>query len=232
MHLSWYDYIITKALIGEGDKMPNIGILNFDNSRYFINEPNDIYWYGKRFSFYAVMFVEDKVSLRDRFYMICDEYCIHSIYGLKLKIRLSPYPDKTLELLICPIKLRDTEVSDFLNEKSVDGVISLDCVLSIRDKVRIGMTLGENDVDIGSIYGISRYLIKPDFVFVRYDVMMSEYYEDFSDAAFFFMHWEHIVLIPQMNRQENVHWRWLFDDVNDAALEARNRFIQLFEPEG
>ena len=51
--------------------MPDIGILNFDNSRFFINEPNDIYWYGKRFSFYAVMFVEDKVSLRDRFYAIC-----------------------------------------------------------------------------------------------------------------------------------------------------------------
>ena len=224
--------ISSKTLNGKGDKMPDIGILNFDNTRYFISEPNDIYWFGKRFSFNAVLYIEDKVIHRDRFYSICDEFCVYAVYGLKLKIRLSSYADKTLDLIVCPIRQGDTEVSDYLSAKSVDGVIALDDVLSCRDKVRIGITLGENDVDIGSIYGISRYLIKPDFVFVRYDVMMSDCYEEFSDGAFFFMQWEQIVVIPQMNLQENEHWRYLFDDVNDAAQNARRRFLQLFERRG
>ena len=43
--------------------MQDIGKLNFDNSRFFINEPNDIYWYCERFFLYNVFNTLIKVEM-------------------------------------------------------------------------------------------------------------------------------------------------------------------------
>lgn len=207
---------------------PEIGILNFDNREYAVSEPNDIYWYHGRCGFSAVLYLEDSVRYRDRFYTVCDDLSLHPIYGLRLKVRLSSYTNKTLEMIVCPIDREDTDVTDQLSDKARAGKVYADDILSLRDRVMIGLTLGCEHVDIESIYGVSKYIVKPDFVFVRYDVMQSDYYEEFSDGAFYFLREHGVLVIPLRNCLEKERWQYILEDVEETAAKAREEFLKMF----
>lgn len=211
---------------------PDIGILNFDNRRFATSEPNDIYWYSERYHFDAVLYFEDSVQYRERFYDVCDDLSVNPIYGLQLRIRTSAYVNRWLDIFVCPIERDNTDVTDWLSEKARNGGVTIDDILSMREQVRIGLTLSGENVDLESIYGICKFIIRPDFVFLRYDVIKSDYFDDFSDGAFFFMREHGILIIPLRNCQDKEHWRYLFEDMEETAVKARQEFLKMFVWEG
>lgn len=209
---------------------PHIGILNFDNSRYFISKPNDIYWYRERFSFNAVLYLEESSKQRTRFYTICDELNVIPIYGLRINIRLSDVTDKRLEVIVCPKQNKDQSILDNLSKKEVEGTVSLDDILQIREQVRVGLTLGEGYIDIDSVCGVCRLLIRPDFVFLRYDLTNRVFYDDFWEGALWYLRENGVILILQRIQQKE-RWRYLFDDVEAVTEDGRAAFLRLFERE-
>lgn len=206
----------------------DIGILNYNNSRFMISQPNEIYWYKERYDFKSVMYIEEKpTDNREKFYSICSELSLLPIYGLKLSVRLSKYTNRAIEIIAIPRAQNENDTVSFLSDKAGDGAITLDDLLQCRSQLWIGLTLGEDYIDIGSIYGICRYVVKPDFVFVRYDVMQSDYFDDYSDGAFYYLYESGIITIPFLIKDKKENWRYIFDDIADTDRKSREQFIKL-----
>ena len=206
----------------------DIGILNYNNSKYMIIQPSDIYWYKERYDFNLVMLIEEQpTDNREMLYSICNELSLLPIYGLRLNVRLSEYADKTIEVLVIPKRINEDDTVSFLSDKGHDGEITLDDLLQCRSQLWIGLTLGENYIDIGSIYGVCRFIVKPDFVFVRYDVMQSDYYDDYSDGAFYYLNESDIITIPYLTQNKHENWRYIFDDIAYVDKKSREQFITL-----
>ena len=204
----------------------DIGILNFDDTRYSISEPNDIFWYRERYDFGAVLFTQRAVTCRERFLTVCDELSVKPVYGLRLRLKSSVNAEREIEAVICPIR-RDDEVIGFLSERADNGRIALDDVLSVRDSVRIGLTIGEEHLDFGSVLGVCRYIVRPDFVFIRYDALRDKFSELYKDGDLIFMEENGIVPIP-LRTDQREHWQLVFEDVEDAAKKGREEFLKLF----
>lgn len=207
--------------------MTGIGILNFDNSRYFISHPNDVCWYKERYDFAAVLYLEEAVTNRERFSDICRDLGVMPIYGLRLRISLSQVTGYVLEVIACEREGTDPSILDGLSDKARLGEITLDDVLHVRDRVLIGLTIGEGYVDADSICGVYRCLIQPDFIFVRYDLINRDFYEEHWDAALHFLYENDVILIPQRTQQRE-QWRYLFDDADDVAEKGKRDFLQRF----
>ena len=205
----------------------DIGILNFDNSRYLISEPDDIYWYKLRYEFDAVFYLESEIAQRDRFYSVCEDLDLFPIYGLRVQLATT---DEKLDVIVCPKSIDNMSAIEGLSAKAKNSYLTLNDISLIRDQVIVGLTLGKNAVNIESIYGVSKYIVKPDFVFLQYDVIYSTYYELYCDGAFLFLENSGIITIPYRTQNKEC-WRYFFEEIDKTADEGRKAFMRLFSKE-
>lgn len=225
-----FHHYITAQATGALMSKPDIGILNFDNTRFTISEPNEICWYKERYAFGAVSFFEESLRYRDRFFDICDALDVTPVYGMKLSVTLSGVTGQRLEVIVCPLRQEERSVLDSLSQKARDGMVVLDDIMKVREQVRIGMTLGEGFIGVDSICGVCRLLIQPDFVWIRYDLINRDFYDDFWEGALWYLRENGVILIPQRTQQKE-RWQYLFDDVDAFTEKGRTSFLQLFKNE-
>ena len=206
-----------------------IRILNFNDSRFAINELGDIYWYRKRYSFDAVMYIEDGEPVnRDRFYEICGELSVYPIYGLRLNVRTARSSDIRFSVTAVALSKERADVLDILSERALSGDICVDDLMAYRDQLLLGPELGGKGESLDGFIGLCRYLFTPDFVFVDEGVFDDEDFDELYDKVYDYLKGAGALVIPRLSENSKKFGRYLIENYKHDAADLDRRFLTLF----
>lgn len=216
----------------------NIRILNFNDSRYFINDLNDIYWYKEHFDFDAVMYTEKNKSVnRERFYNICDELSVYPIYGLQIDVSPIIFTDNKVEILVFVSDRMNAYIFDILSERKdgenttewyVGSEVSVDDLLHYKGLMLLGLTLGTPYEPMDRIFGFCQYLFKPDFVFLTKGRFDEDDYDFISDPVYRYLFDSGIVTVPMRDQDNISSGIFVYDDMQAIAEDCPKRFLSMF----